>query len=82
MNDRNQLARLERIKQRELAETIMAGGVSLADPERIDIRGDLDIGNDSFIDVNCIFEGNVRIGSKVTIGAGCIIADSTSPTAA
>jgi bifunctional UDP-N-acetylglucosamine pyrophosphorylase/glucosamine-1-phosphate N-acetyltransferase len=76
VNDRKQLAKLERIRQRELAETIMDDGVSIADPARIDIRGELEIGNDSFIDVNCVFEGKVRIGSNVTIGAGCVIIDS------
>lgn len=77
VNDRKQLAKLERIRQRELAETIMDDGVSIADPARIDIRGELETGNDSFIDVNCVFEGKVRIGSNVTIGAGCVIIDST-----
>lgn len=77
VNDRIQLSRLERIKQLELAEAIMAGGVTIADPDRIDIRGELEIGNDSFIDVNCIFEGKVSVGKNVSIGAGCIISDST-----
>jgi bifunctional UDP-N-acetylglucosamine pyrophosphorylase/glucosamine-1-phosphate N-acetyltransferase len=77
VNDRNQLSRLERIKQLEMVEAIMADGITVADPARVDIRGKLDIGNDSFIDVNCIFEGNVSIGSNVTIGAGCVISDST-----
>ncbi len=77
VNDRSQLARLERIKQQEIVEAIMADGVTLADPARVDIRGELDIGNDSFIDVNCIFQGKVQVGSNVTIGAGCVIADST-----
>jgi bifunctional UDP-N-acetylglucosamine pyrophosphorylase/glucosamine-1-phosphate N-acetyltransferase len=77
VNDRKQLSRLERIKQLELAEAIMAGGVTIADPGRIDIRGELDIGNDSFIDVNCVFEGKVTVGKNVTIGAGCIISNST-----
>lgn len=77
VNDRKQLSRLERIKQVELAEAIMAGGVTIADPGRIDIRGELDIGNDSFIDVNCVFEGRVKIGKNVSIGAGCIISNST-----
>jgi bifunctional UDP-N-acetylglucosamine pyrophosphorylase/glucosamine-1-phosphate N-acetyltransferase len=77
VNDRNQLSRLERIKQLEMVEAIMADGITVADPSRVDIRGKLDIGNDSFIDVNCIFEGNVSIGSNVTIGAGCVISDST-----
>jgi len=77
VNDRKQLSRLERIRQLELAESIMAAGVSIADADRIDIRGELDIGNDSFIDINCIFEGKVSIGKNVSIGAGCIISNST-----
>ena len=77
VNDRNQLSRLERIKQRELAETIMEDGVTVADPSRIDIRGELKVGNDSYIDVNCIFEGTVTVGQNVTIGAGCVITDTT-----
>jgi len=77
VNDRSQLAKLERIKQQEIAETIMAEGVSLADPARVDIRGELDIGNDTYVDINCIFEGKVTVGKNVTIGAGCVIIDST-----
>ena len=77
INDRKQLARLERIYQRGLAEKLMTEGISLADPERIDIRGELSAGNDSFIDVNCVFEGEVNIGTGVTIGAGCVIKNST-----
>ncbi|UCB54322.1 MAG: bifunctional UDP-N-acetylglucosamine diphosphorylase/glucosamine-1-phosphate N-acetyltransferase GlmU [Thiotrichales bacterium] len=76
VNDRSQLARLERIKQQELAEAIMADGVTVVDPSRIDIRGELEIGNDSTIDINCIFEGKTKIGNNVSIGAGCIITDS------
>jgi bifunctional UDP-N-acetylglucosamine pyrophosphorylase/glucosamine-1-phosphate N-acetyltransferase len=77
VNDRKQLSRLERIKQRELVEVIMAEGVSVADPERVDIRGELNIGSDSSIDINCIFEGSVTVGKNVKIGSGCIISDST-----
>ncbi len=77
VNDRIQLAKLERIHQIELAEAIMSEGVTLADPARIDIRGELVIGNDSFIDVNTVFEGKVTIGRNVTIAAGCIITNST-----
>lgn len=76
VNDRKQLARLERIHQREIAEQLLMDGVSLADPERIDVRGELSIGNDSFIDINCIFEGEVNIGTNVFIGAGSIIKNS------
>ena len=54
----------------------MTAGVTLADPKRIDVRGQLDVGNDVFIDVNVIFEGKVSIASHVSIGANCIIKDS------
>ena len=77
VNDRIQLSKLERIKQHEMVEMIMAQGVTVADPARIDIRGELSAGNDSFIDINCIFEGKVTLGKNVTIGAGCVISDST-----
>ncbi|MDH5710180.1 MAG: bifunctional UDP-N-acetylglucosamine diphosphorylase/glucosamine-1-phosphate N-acetyltransferase GlmU [Gammaproteobacteria bacterium] len=76
VNDRKQLAKLERIHQQEKVEQIMMQGVSVADSARVDIRGELSIGNDSFIDVNVIFEGEVQIGSKVSIGAGCVIRNS------
>ena len=77
VNDRIQLARLERIKQMQQAEAVMADGVSLADPSRIDIRGELNAGNDVFIDVDCVFEGEVNIGTGASIGAGCVIRNST-----
>jgi len=73
VNDRKQLAKLERVYQRSLADQLLTDGVSLADPERIDVRGRLSAGNDSFIDINCVFEGEVLIGSGVVIGAGCVI---------
>ena len=76
VNDRKQLAKLERIHQRELIEKIMLQGVTVADPARVDIRGELKIGNDSFIDINTIFEGSVEIGCNVVIGAGCVITNS------
>jgi bifunctional UDP-N-acetylglucosamine pyrophosphorylase/glucosamine-1-phosphate N-acetyltransferase len=77
VNDRKQLSKLERIKQQELVEVIMAEGVSVADPARVDIRGELDISSDSYIDINCIFEGKVTVGRNVAIGPGCVISDST-----
>jgi bifunctional UDP-N-acetylglucosamine pyrophosphorylase/glucosamine-1-phosphate N-acetyltransferase len=55
----------------------MADGVTVADPARMDIRGNLVIGSDSEIDINCIFEGAVNIGRNVRIGAGCVIKNST-----
>ena len=77
INDRKQLARLERIFQRNIAEQLMTDGISLADPQRIDVRGELNVGNDSFIDINCVFEGEVNLGTGVSIGAGCVISNST-----
>jgi bifunctional UDP-N-acetylglucosamine pyrophosphorylase/glucosamine-1-phosphate N-acetyltransferase len=76
VNDRKQLAKLERIHQRELIDAIMEEGVTVADPARVDIRGTLTVGNDSFIDINTVFEGDVVIGSHVSIGSGCIITNS------
>ncbi len=77
VNDRKQLARLERIFQRGIADRLLMDGIGLADPQRIDVRGELNVGNDSFIDINCVFEGEVSLGTGVTIGAGCVISDST-----
>ncbi len=77
VNDRKQLARLERIYQRGIADRLLTDGIGLADPGRIDVRGELSAGNDSFIDVNCVFEGVVSLGSGVHIGAGCIIKNSS-----
>ena len=77
INDRKQLARLERIFQQGIAEKLLADGISLADPQRIDVRGELNVGNDSFIDINCVFEGEVNIGTNVTVGAGCVIKNSS-----
>lgn len=77
VNDRSQLSKLERIHQLEMVEAIMNDGVTVADPARVDIRGELSVGNDSFIDINTIFEGIVNIGKNVTIGAGCVITNSS-----
>ncbi len=76
INSRGQLAELERFYQRRQAEKLMAEGVSLADPNRIDIRGKLTVGRDIFIDANVIFEGEVSLGDNVRIGANCHISNS------
>jgi bifunctional UDP-N-acetylglucosamine pyrophosphorylase/glucosamine-1-phosphate N-acetyltransferase len=76
INSRQQLAALERVYQLQLATKLMASGTSLADPARFDQRGSLSAGTDNFIDVNCLFEGTVTIGSNVTIGPNCQISDS------
>jgi bifunctional UDP-N-acetylglucosamine pyrophosphorylase/glucosamine-1-phosphate N-acetyltransferase len=77
VNNRVQLSQLERAHQRQLAEVLMESGTSLADPARFDQRGELSAGTDNFIDINCVFNGSVIIGSNVTIGANCQISDST-----
>lgn len=77
VNDRKQLARLERIFQQGIADKLLTDGVSLADPARIDVRGQLKVGTDSFIDVNCVFEGEVTLGNHVSVGSGCVIKNSS-----
>jgi bifunctional UDP-N-acetylglucosamine pyrophosphorylase/glucosamine-1-phosphate N-acetyltransferase len=73
VNSKVQLAELERIHQRNLANSLLEAGVTLADPARIDIRGKLVCGRDVFIDVGCVFEGDVQLGDGVSIGANCVI---------
>jgi bifunctional UDP-N-acetylglucosamine pyrophosphorylase / glucosamine-1-phosphate N-acetyltransferase len=76
VNDKAQLAELERLCRAQRARELLEGGVTLADPARIDVRGTLGYGSDVCIDVNVIFEGHVRLGDRVRIGAGCVIRDS------
>ncbi|MBT8420459.1 MAG: bifunctional UDP-N-acetylglucosamine diphosphorylase/glucosamine-1-phosphate N-acetyltransferase GlmU, partial [Gammaproteobacteria bacterium] len=76
VNDRIQLAELERYHQREQVRALMATGVTVRDPARLDIRGDVTAGQDVTIDVNVILEGKVVIGDGVTIGPNTIIRDT------
>jgi bifunctional UDP-N-acetylglucosamine pyrophosphorylase/glucosamine-1-phosphate N-acetyltransferase len=76
INDRAQLAVAERTLQRLIARDVMSRGVTLADPERFDVRGELVVGTDVFIDVGVVFEGTVELGNRVHIGANCVIVDS------
>ncbi|MDP2195128.1 MAG: bifunctional UDP-N-acetylglucosamine diphosphorylase/glucosamine-1-phosphate N-acetyltransferase GlmU [Rhodocyclaceae bacterium] len=76
INSKAQLAALERIHQRNSAEALMSAGVTLADPARIDVRGELICGRDVSIDVNCVFEGRVVLGDGVRINANCVIQDA------
>ncbi len=75
VNSQAQLAALERIHQGRSAERLMEQGVGLADPARVDVRGELVCGRDVFIDINCLFEGRVELGDGVVIGANCVIRD-------
>ena len=77
INTKAHLSALERIYQLNFAETLMAQGVTLADPARIDVRGTLVCGRDVFIDVNCVFEGDVVIGDGAAVGPNCFIRDTT-----
>jgi len=72
-NNRVQLAALERAYQARLAEELMIAGASLRDPARIDIRGNLFVGKEVSIDINCLFEGAVELADGVKIGANCIL---------
>lgn len=73
VNNRLQLAALERVYQKEQAEKLLLAGVMLIDPERFDIRGTLTHGRDIIIDTNVIIEGNVTLGNNVQIQSGCIL---------
>ncbi len=77
VNDRAQLASLERVVQRRKATTLMLAGTSIIDPARIDIRGELTCGRDVTIDVGCIFEGTVRLEDGASIGPYCVLRDVT-----
>jgi bifunctional UDP-N-acetylglucosamine pyrophosphorylase/glucosamine-1-phosphate N-acetyltransferase len=80
VNSKSQLAELERIYQKQVAQTLLDAGVGLADPLRLDVRGKLSVGRDCFIDVNCVFEGEVVLGDRVRIGANCVIKDAQIET--
>lgn len=76
VNNRLQLCELECWYQGQLAEKLMLSGVTLYDPNRIDVRGELTCGKDVEIDVNCVFLGKVKLGDRVKIGPNCVIQDS------
>jgi bifunctional UDP-N-acetylglucosamine pyrophosphorylase/glucosamine-1-phosphate N-acetyltransferase len=77
VNSKRELARIERLLQMDRAQALLDAGVTLADPARVDVRGELACGRDVSIDVNCIFEGKVALGDGVKIGANCILRDVT-----
>jgi bifunctional UDP-N-acetylglucosamine pyrophosphorylase / glucosamine-1-phosphate N-acetyltransferase len=76
-NSRAQLAVLERIFQHKVASVLMEKGVMFADPSRCEVRGSLDCGADVTIDVNCVFEGEVKLGDRVSVGANCVLRNVT-----
>jgi bifunctional UDP-N-acetylglucosamine pyrophosphorylase/glucosamine-1-phosphate N-acetyltransferase len=73
VNDRAQLAALERVYQARCARELMLAGVTLADPARFDLRGHIRHGSEIFIDVNVVLEGEITLGDNVRIGAGCVL---------
>ncbi len=73
VNSKVQLAELERIHQRNIANALLEAGVTVIDPARIDVRGTLNCGRDVEIDVGCVFEGTVTLGNRVKIGPNCVL---------
>ncbi len=77
VNSKSQLARIERTWQRRCAERLMQAGATLADPARIDVRGELSVGTDVSIDVGCVFEGRVELADRVKLGPYCVLRDAS-----
>ena len=77
VNSKLDLARLERQYQENVASALLEQGVTIVDPARIDVRGTLECGRDVAIDVNCVFEGAVRLGDGVRIGPNCLVRNCT-----
>jgi bifunctional UDP-N-acetylglucosamine pyrophosphorylase / glucosamine-1-phosphate N-acetyltransferase len=77
VNSKQELAALERVFQSREANRLLEAGVTLADPARIDVRGELSCGRDVSIDVNCVFEGRVALGDGVSVGPNCVVRNVT-----
>ena len=75
VNDRVQLAHLERVYQKRCAEQLMRNGVTISDPSRLDIRGEVITGQDVMLDIGVILQGTVKLGNRVTVGAHCVLKD-------
>lgn len=76
VNSRVQLMELERARQAQLAHRLMINGVTIIDPKRLDIRGDVKTGQDITLDINVVLEGNVELADNVHIEPGCVIRNS------
>jgi len=76
VNDRVQLATMERLYQQRQAQACLHNGLTLRDPNRFDLRGELNHGTDCCIDINVILQGRVTLGNRVNIGANCVIEDA------
>jgi bifunctional UDP-N-acetylglucosamine pyrophosphorylase/glucosamine-1-phosphate N-acetyltransferase len=77
VNSRHDLALLERAYQNAKAKQLLDAGVALADLWRVDVRGELTCGRDVAIDVNCVFEGSVKLGDRVSVGPNCVLRNVT-----
>lgn len=77
INDKQQLAYVERCYQQAQAQRLLQAGVTLLDPARLDIRGSLHCGQDVSIDVNCVFNGEVYLEDEVSVGAHCVLSNCT-----
>jgi bifunctional UDP-N-acetylglucosamine pyrophosphorylase/glucosamine-1-phosphate N-acetyltransferase len=75
VNDKVQLAELEALYRADRARDLMVAGATLADPARIDIRGEVNLGRDVFVDANVLFEGKVTLGDRVRIGPNTVLRD-------
>ena len=76
VNDKLQLAQVEAAFRRARTAELMCAGATLADPLRVDVRGEVEIGRDVYIDINAVFTGKVRLGARVNNGPNCLIGDS------
>jgi bifunctional UDP-N-acetylglucosamine pyrophosphorylase/glucosamine-1-phosphate N-acetyltransferase len=76
VNSKAQLAALERVYQGRVASELLEAGVTLSDPARLDVRGELRCGRDVTIDVNCVFEGSVELRDGASVGAHCVLRDA------
>ena len=77
VNDKIQLAQVETCYRREKAHELMLAGATLADPARVDVRGEVELGRDVFIDVNVVLTGKVTLATGVKIGPNCVISDAS-----